>query len=88
MIDLVIALCVAAFLGAAWAAGRYLSRVLAACFPIAAFAVVVVLAIGAGLSGVRDWLMMGVVICITLIVTLSGRAARRKAERGADQSAS
>ncbi len=88
MIDLVIALCVAAFFGAAWAAGRYLPEILAACFPIAAFAVVVVLAIGAGLSGVRDWLMMGVVICITLIVTLSGRAARRKAERGADQSAS
>lgn len=88
MIDLVIALCVAAFFGTAWAAGRYLPKILAACFPITAFAVVVVLAIGAGLSGVRDWLMMGVVICITLIVTLSGRAARRKAERGADQSAS
>lgn len=87
MIDLVIALCVAAFFGAAWAAGRYLPKVIAACFPIAAFVAVVVLAIGAGLSGVRDWLMMGVVICITLIVTFSGRSARRRAARTADQTA-
>lgn len=88
MIDFFIALCVAAYFGATWAAGRYLPKVIAACFPVAAFAAVVVLALVAGLSGVRDWLMVGVVICITLIVTLSGRAARRKSERGADQSVS
>ncbi len=88
MIDLLITLCVAAFFGAAWAAGRYLPKAVAASFPIAAFGIVVALRVGTGVAGARDWLMMGLVICITLIVTLSGRAARRRAACETDQSAS
>ena len=51
MIDLVIALCVAAFFLAAWSTGRYLPRALAACFPIAVVMAVVGFAATGNLSG-------------------------------------
>jgi FtsH-binding integral membrane protein len=82
MIDLVIALCVAAFFLAAWSTGRYLPRALAACFPIAVVMAVVGFAATGNLSGMRDWLMAVVVICITVIVTLAGRSARSKPGSG------
>jgi hypothetical protein len=79
MTNLVIALSIAAFFAAAWSAGRCLPKILVACFPIAVVVVVAVIAVTVGLSGVRDWLMAGVVICITVIVTSAGRDARRRA---------
>jgi len=78
MTDLLIALCVAAFFGAAWSAGRYLPKAVAACFPVAVLTAVIIVAAVGGLGAVRDWLMAGVVICITAIITLAGRGSRRR----------
>jgi hypothetical protein len=87
MTELVIALSIAVFFAAAWSAGRCLPKVLAACFPIAVVVAVAVVVITVGLTGVRDWLMAGVVICITVVVTSAGRDARRKA-RGLERTTS
>jgi len=77
MTDFLIALCVAAFFAAAWSAGRFLPKTLAMCFPIAIVTAVVVVAVTVGLTGVRDWLMAGLVICITAVVSMAGRVSRR-----------
>lgn len=88
MIDLVLTLSVAAFFAAAWSAGRFLPRFLAAGFPMAAMIVVAVIALTVGVSSIRDWLMAGVVVCVTALVTMAGRSARRKAVHGDEPSSS
>ena len=79
MIDLFIALCVAAYFGAAWCAGRFLPKAFAACFPLVMVVATLVFAASVGLTGVRDWLMAGVAICVTASVTLAGRAGKQRA---------
>lgn len=84
MTDLLIALCVAAFFGAAWSAGRILPKAVAVCFPVAVLIAVIIVAATGGLGTVRDWFMAGVVICITAIITSAGRGSRRRNSRAAD----
>jgi hypothetical protein len=78
MSDLLIALCVAVFFGAAWSAGRFLPKAVAVCFPVAVLTAVIVVAVTGGMGAVRDWLMAGVVVCITAIIALAGRGSRRR----------
>lgn len=79
MIDLFIAICVAAFFAGAWTSGRYLPKPIAMCFPAGITILVAVFAVMSGLSGVRDWLMAGVAVCVTGVVTAAGRDARKRA---------
>jgi hypothetical protein len=78
MIDFFIAAAVAAFFWMAWLAGWYLPRFVGLCFPLLAIVMVGVVAANAGLTSVRDWLLGGVVVCVTGVVVLAGRGKRRE----------
>ena len=78
MIDLLIALVVAFVFLVVWLAARFLSRPPAIVVLFAVEVGVVVLATTAGLSGPRDWLMVGLAMCVIAVVSVAGRASRRK----------
>jgi FtsH-binding integral membrane protein len=79
MIDLLIALVVAFVFLVVWLAARFISRTPAIVVVLVVEIGVVVLATTAGLSGPRDWLMVGLVICVIAVVSVAGRTSRRKA---------
>jgi hypothetical protein len=58
--------------------GRFLPKAVAVCFPVAVLTAVIIVAATGGLGAVRDWLMAGVVVCITAIIALAGRGSRRR----------